>query len=91
MTLKYVFTMGEERLPKFAAVYPFCHVSLDNILLQRLSPYGLTALPCAWSRVDDYECYLTCQRWIREAFSLLSLDAAVSAPPLTAQVVKFPT
>lgn len=74
MTLKYVFTMGEERLPGFTAVYPFCHVPLDNFLLQHLAPYGLKALPCAWSRLDDYECYLSCQRWIRDSFSLLPLD-----------------
>lgn len=74
MTLKYVAVMGEDRLPGFAYLYPLCHVPLDNILLGRLSSHGMAALPCAWSRLDDYDCYLASQHWIRQNFSLVPLD-----------------
>ena len=36
MTLKYVFTLGDRRIQGFGFVYPYCHMPLDNILLERL-------------------------------------------------------
>lgn len=74
MTLKYVFAMGESRLPGYSALYPFCHVPLDNIVLRALKPYGYKGLPCAWSRLDDYRCYVDCQQWIRGRFEQPPLD-----------------
>ncbi len=70
MTLKYVFTLGEERLPGYERVYPFCHVPLDNVMLERLADYDFPPLPCAWSRLDSYDEYMDRQRWIRERFPL---------------------
>jgi len=61
--------------PPPCRLYPLCHVPLDNILLERLSHHGMAALPCAWSRLDDYECYLAAQHWIRRTFALVPLDA----------------
>lgn len=74
MTFKYIFTVGEQRLPGFRQLYQFCHVPLDNILLQRLQPYGPPQLLGRWSRLDNYPEYLAYQRWIRQQFSLLPLD-----------------
>lgn len=75
MTFKYIFTMGEDRVPGFNNLYEFCHIPLDNIILKKLSgEYGFTGLSCAWSRLDDYDEYLACQKWIRQTFSEIPLD-----------------
>jgi hypothetical protein len=74
MTLKYIFTVGEQRIPGFEAVYHHCHVPLDNILLRQLEKYGFPMLNCAWSRLDDYGEYLQKQNWIRQRFSLVPMD-----------------
>jgi hypothetical protein len=50
MTFKYVYVMGEHRLPGFIHLYDLCHVPLDNILMNRLYPYAFQRLPCRWSR-----------------------------------------
>ena len=74
MAFKYIFTMGERRLPGYGKVYPFCHAPLDNVVIEHLAVYGLPALPCAWSRLNDYDEYLAYQRWIRRRFTLVPLD-----------------
>lgn len=74
MTLKYVFVLGEERVTGFRDVYPYCHVPLDNLLLEKLAKYGFPPLDCAWSRLDDYEEYLKRQEWIRNKFEAVPLD-----------------
>jgi len=76
MTFKYIFTMGENRLSGFDNLYRFCHIPLDNIILEKLKEeYGFSGLSCAWSRLDDYEEYLSCQKLIRQIFAAeLPLD-----------------
>jgi hypothetical protein len=74
MTLKYIFTVGEQRIAGFEPVYPYCHVPLDNILLEQLQQYDFPALNCAWSRLDNYGAYLEKQKWVRQRFSLLPMD-----------------
>jgi hypothetical protein len=74
MALKYIFTVGEERVPGFQAVYPFCHIPIDSILMQQFQPYHPPSLPDRWSRIDDYNQYLMYQHWIRQQFSRLPLD-----------------
>jgi hypothetical protein len=75
MTFKYIYVMGEERLPGFRHVYDLCHVPLDNILMDAFRQYGFEPLPCAWSRLNDYNLYLDRQRWVRNRFPLSPLDA----------------
>jgi hypothetical protein len=36
MTMKYIFTVGEQRVSGFGSVYLYCHVPFDNILLKQL-------------------------------------------------------
>ncbi|MCX5847707.1 MAG: hypothetical protein NTW12_15350 [Deltaproteobacteria bacterium] len=36
MTFKYIFTMREDQVPGFDNLYRFCHIPLDNIILQKL-------------------------------------------------------
>ncbi|MDO8587334.1 MAG: hypothetical protein Q7T82_09865 [Armatimonadota bacterium] len=74
MTLKYIFTMGEERVQGFAGLYGYCHVPIDNIILNALMEHGFPGLPCSWSRLDDYDLYLEHQKWVRQHFELLPLD-----------------
>lgn len=74
MTLKYIFTVGEQRIQGFSFAYSFCHVPLDNILLDRLEKYDFPTLKCSWSRLDDYDKYLQKQNWIRQKFTLAPMD-----------------
>ena len=74
MTFKYIFTMGENRLPGYSYLYEFCHSPLDNIILAKLTENGFQGLRCAWSRLDDYDIYLDCQNWIRRKFEKSALD-----------------
>lgn len=74
MALKYIYTFGSERLPGFERIYPFCHVPLDNILLDRLTAYGFPPLACPWSRLNDYDAYLAYQNRIRRHFVDIPLD-----------------
>jgi len=74
MTLKYIFTVGEQRITGFEPVYPYCHVPFDNVLLEQLQKYDFPALNCPWSRLDNYGEYLEKQKWVRQKFSLLPLD-----------------
>ena len=74
MTLKYVFTLGEQRVPGFEFAYPYCHAPLDNIFLERLKKYDFPALNCAWSRLDDYDEYFKKQMWLRTHFNIPALD-----------------
>ncbi len=74
MTLKYIFTLGAERIAGFDDCYAFCHVPIDNILVQRLDRYGFPPLTTRWSRIADYERYLSYQSWIRAHFQYPPLD-----------------
>ncbi|MHB0988051.1 MAG: hypothetical protein ACYC3P_05205 [Bellilinea sp.] len=74
MTLKYIFTIGEQRIEGFNFSYPFCHVPLDNVLLEQLERYDFPALNCAWSRLDNYDEYLQRQNWFRQKFTLAPMD-----------------
>jgi hypothetical protein len=68
MTLKYVFTLGEKRLPGFETCYPFAHIPIDNVFIDALQAYKKISLPCAWSRIDDYDVYLKLQKEFRDVF-----------------------
>ena len=75
MTFKYIFVLGENRVPGFGDWYQYCHVPFDNILLKRLADrYGFPKFGCSWSRIDDYDEYLSRQEWIRKRFSSVPLD-----------------
>jgi hypothetical protein len=74
MTFKYIYTMGEQRLPGFDHLYGFCHVPLDNILTDALRRYDFPPLPCKWSKLADYDTYLDRQLWVRKRFPLAPLD-----------------
>lgn len=74
MAFKYIFTIGEQRLPGFGHLYPFCHVPLDNILIAQMQPYKSPQLIGRWSRLDSYAEYLAYQQWVRQRFPIPPLD-----------------
>jgi hypothetical protein len=75
MVFKYIFTVGDNRLPGFSKFYQFCHIPIDNIILNQLKEkYFFSGLSCAWSRLNDYKEYLDFQKWIRDRFSGDPLD-----------------
>jgi hypothetical protein len=68
MTLKYVFTLGEARLPGFEHQYAHAHIPIDNVFVLAARPYGGPPLPMPWSRLDDYTIYFDLQRQYRAMF-----------------------
>jgi hypothetical protein len=74
MTIKYIFTLGNKRLPGFEYMYIFAHIPIDNIIIRKLQQYKAPLLTARWSRIDDYEEYLAFQQWVRVHFSVPPLD-----------------
>ena len=68
VALKYVYVIGESRLPDYAAMYGYCHVPIDNILLAQPDFARLRRFKQAWSRVDNYDEYMEFQRAVRREF-----------------------
>ena len=69
MSLKYLFALGENRINGISKNYEYFHFPLDNIIIQKLKNYGFPKLKVAWSRIDDYEEYISFQRLMRTKFS----------------------
>ena len=65
ITFKNIFVCGESRVPGFQAIYNFCHMPIDNIVLNQLKSRGVLLPPKAWSRWSYGE-YYQFQRRLRE-------------------------
>ena len=66
MTLKYLFFLGENRVPGISLNYAFFHIPIDNVIQDKLyKKYGIEKLPVAWSTLD-YETYHQYQKKVRE-------------------------
>jgi len=74
MSFKYIFTLGGKRISGFEPVYKHCHIPFDNVILIKLETMGFPPFNCAWSRINDYDEYLSRQIWIREKYMLSPLD-----------------
>jgi len=74
MTFKYIYSYGNKYLDGYDELYLFCHVPLDNILIDELKSFNSPKLKTSWSRINNYETYLEYQIWFREKFSDLPLD-----------------
>lgn len=68
MTLKYI-SMLEHNLVK--KVYEYCHIPIDNYILNVVD-YSFAV---AWSRINDYNDYLNFQKYFREKYKGIPLDA----------------
>ena len=79
MTIKYIYTFGDERIRGFDPIYPLCHVPLDNQIINNLQCYEPPELSLPWSGIDCYDQYLRYQKWIRETFTILPLDLELFA------------
>ncbi len=75
MSLKYVFTLGEDRLPGFARLYPFAHIPIDSIVMRQVQKIAeqkmvsVVRLPTKWSQLTDYAPYLHYQEDCRKLFA----------------------
>lgn len=74
MTFKYIFSYGNKYLDGYDNIYQFCHVPLDNILIDQLKMYNPPKLKTSWSRINNYKTYLSYQNWFRGKFDNLPLD-----------------
>ena len=68
MTLKYVFVFGEDWLPGYSSLYAFCHVPIDNVILENHEFKTLKTFDEAWSRINDYSKYMAFQIAVRDRF-----------------------
>jgi hypothetical protein len=68
MALKYVYVFGELRLPGYDKLFPYCHVPIDNIILEKDEFKELRSFNCAWSRISNYEEYMAFQLAVRQKF-----------------------
>lgn len=74
MTFKYIFSYGNKYLNGYDEIYQFCHVPLDNILINELKNFKPPTLKTTWSRIDNYKIYFEYQIWFRNEFDDLPLD-----------------
>lgn len=77
VSIKNAIALGDRLMPGFSCVYDVTHVALDRIVLNELRrrdwmPREL--LQCPWSKLTDYEEYMTCQRLIRENLPGIPLE-----------------
>lgn len=74
MTFKYIFAYGNKYLNGYDFLYRYCHVPIDNILIEELKSYNPPKLPTAWSRINHYEIYIKYQQWFYTKFNKIPLD-----------------
>lgn len=63
MSLKYIFLYDETRIGGFNSIYQYCHIPIDNIILNKLEYKKFNT---SWSRINDYNAYIRFQKYIRE-------------------------
>lgn len=68
MTLKYIYVLGENRVPRFRHLYSVAHAPIDGIMIERLRHYGAPELKTVWSKLSNYDEYMSYQEWIRKRF-----------------------
>jgi len=67
MTMKYIYVFGDDYFPDYTSVYNFCHMPLDNYILDALYKKGAPKLGTSWSTTKKVN-YLKIQNWIRDAY-----------------------
>lgn len=72
MTLKYLYVLVPDVVEPF---YRFLHIPLDNYIIDiAKKQYGIPSLPCAWSRISDYQDYLDYEEMLMEVIDEVPLD-----------------
>lgn len=70
MYLKYLFALGDNRVPGISKNYIFFHIPLDNIIQDiLLDKAQIERIPVAWSRINNYDTYINYQRAIRSSYT----------------------
>jgi len=67
MTFKNIFVCGETRLLGYDPLYRFCHMPVDNVVLEQLAEEGLKGPAGAWSKWG-YDDYLAFQVELRQRY-----------------------
>lgn len=67
IAFKNIFACGEKRVPGFQPVYDFCHMPIDNVILNHLPKAGITKPEKAWSRWN-YDEYFQFQKQLRNLY-----------------------
>ena len=67
MTLKYAFTLSDNRINGISKNYSFFHIPIDNIIQELLQKkYGVQKIAeCSWSKITDYDTYYNYQKQVR--------------------------
>lgn len=65
MTFKYLYALGEKRVPEISNNYRWLHIPIDNIIQLKLKDKGIPQLKVAWSRIPTYDVYLEYQKRVR--------------------------
>jgi len=68
MALKYVYVFGEGWLPGYSPLYSYCHVPIDNMILEDAEFKAMKTFNEAWSRISEYKKYMAFQIAVRERF-----------------------
>lgn len=72
MTLKYLYVLVPDVVEPF---YRFLHIPLDNYIMDiAKKQYGIPSLPCAWSRISNYQDYLDYEKMLMEVIDEVPLD-----------------
>lgn len=72
MTLKYLYVLVPDVVEPF---YSLLHIPLDNYIMDiAKEQYGVPSLPCAWSRISDYQVYLEYEEKLMEVIDEVPLD-----------------
>jgi len=68
MALKYLYVFGETRAPGYSKFYRYCHVPVDNIILESQAFKDLRSFREAWSRIPEYSKYIAFQIAVRKRY-----------------------
>lgn len=66
MSLKYIYLHPQSKIDGYYNVYEYCHIPIDNIILEKLNSYKFKE---CWSRIDNYSIYMDFQNYIRDKYS----------------------
>ena len=69
MSLKYMSALGNTIIIGVEKNYKYFHIPIDNIIQDKLKNHNINRIPISWSRLDNYDVYLSYQIELRNKFS----------------------
>lgn len=67
MSLKYMYALGDDRVPGISRNYHYFHIPIDNIIQDILVQRNIARFKESWSRIATYKAYLDYQIRFRAA------------------------